>query len=277
MPTSHRLPLASALVCLALLAGCGTETSQDTGTNLTYLGQLPDFTLDDVDGNGFQLSSLDADRAEIERVLRAVGLEYGLTADMGLDTEWASLVGLQEDGEFDPWAKWKLLYKAGAQFGRVATEESLEDLQTLGDAVDWIERLNGQPVVFMTWSPRCKTCPQMNDRIHETLAPVDARLIVIASSFGDTPEMFAKYRELYDFHLRILADTEQEITDVLKAERTPTFHVIDGEGRLRYRGALDDDPMGLKDLEERTGYVADAVVAITRGDEVATPESTAPG
>ena len=286
--TSPWTRLVPLVLCFAIVAGCGDDAQQDptpvAEEEETYAspapigGKVPDFTLDDTDGNAFQMSALDADRASIEKALRAAGEPHGLKADMGLDTKWADLPGLQEDGEFDPWAKWRLLSKVGGAYGRVATEESVEQIATVGDAVDWIERLNGTPIVFMTWSPRCKTCPQMNERMLETFAAADARLYAVASSYGDKNEMFSKYRELYEFDLRILPDMDaQTMTNYMDADRTPTFVVFDGERRLVYRGALDDDPMGMEDLADRKGYVLEAVKAAAEGKMPAQTETKAPG
>jgi hypothetical protein len=51
--------------------------------------------------------------------------------------------------------------------------------------------------------------------------------------------------------------------------------VIDTEGILRYRGAIDDNPFGGKPADEVTNYVVNAVQQIANGETV-TPDATKP-
>ena len=138
---------------------------------------LPDFTAKDRAGKPFQLSKLDATKADIEKAVRTVAAKYGAPADAKLDTTIDKLSGLQDDGELDIAKKREMLAKMGGPFGRVTTEESVGPIKTLGDAVKWIEKLNGTPVIFICWGPRCPTSSKLNDAIHETLAALDARAI----------------------------------------------------------------------------------------------------
>lgn len=64
----------------------------------------------------------------------------------------------------------------------------------------------------------------------------------------------------------------------LKAQRTTECFVLDREGVLRYRGAIDDQyGQGYRRAEPRRRYLDDALRAVRAGEPVAVPATTAPG
>ena len=238
---------------------------------------LPDFTAKDRAGKAFQLSKLDASKADIEKAVRTVAATYGAAADAKLDIELDKLSGLQDDGELDLSKKREMLAKMGGPFGRITTEESVAPVKTLGDVVKWIEKLNGTPTIFICWGPRCPTSSKLNDAIHETLSAVDARVIALACNYNDTDAHMDAFIENMDFWLRIVPDHKQEITAVLGGRNTPQFMVVDKDRKLRYRGGLDNDPFGMKDEADKQAWVADAVKAIAAGTEIEETETRGPG
>ena len=68
----------------------------------------------------------------------------------------------------------------------------------------------------------------------------------------------------------VSVDPGNKLTDLLDGQSTPHCFVIDRDGVLRYSGALDDDPRGVKGAET-TAYVRDAIEAALAGKPVATP------
>lgn len=72
----------------------------------------------------------------------------------------------------------------------------------------------------------------------------------------------------------ILLDHGNQLSRLLKARTTPHVYVFDAQGRLRYAGALSDDPRGRKQDGARL-WPDLAVDSLLAGEEVATP-ATAP-
>ena len=60
-----------------------------------------------------------------------------------------------------------------------------------------------------------------------------------------------------------LQDTSGELGRVFGARTTPHMFIIDGEGTLRYAGAIDDDPRGRK--EPAKNYVDAGLTALLAG------------
>ena len=99
------------------------------------------------------------------------------------------------------------------------------------------------------------------------------RLFAIACNTRDTDEHYATHKENYDWNVRVFPDRDQKIVDMLGAKATPHFFLIDKDGVLRYKGAIDDDGMGYMEEDERENYVMDAVKAIRAGKEVTKTET----
>jgi peroxiredoxin len=72
----------------------------------------------------------------------------------------------------------------------------------------------------------------------------------------------------------VLLDGEQSAADMFGIQITPTVVVLDGSRRVRYRGRVDDDPMGGRPKSRDLRLALDSVLA---GEEVATPETTPRG
>ncbi len=275
--TSRSLFLLFAFLGLGLIALVPTPAQAERPEPAEIDDVLPDFTAKDRAGQSFQLSKLDVSKADIEKAVRKVAATYGAAADAKLDTEIDKLSGLQDDGDLDIAKKREMLAKIGGPFGRVTTEESVAPIKTLGDAVKWVEKLNGTPVIFICWGPRCPTSSKLNDAIHETLAATDARAIALACNYNDTDKHMDDFIENMEFWLRIVPDHKQEITAILGGRNTPQFMIVDKDRKLRYRGGLDNDPFGMKEPDEKQAWVADAVKAIAAGKEIEETETRGPG
>ncbi|MEM6457981.1 MAG: thioredoxin family protein [Planctomycetota bacterium] len=76
----------------------------------------------------------------------------------------------------------------------------------------------------------------------------------------------------------VLLDTSGEVGKLYAAKTTPHMYVIDGEGTLRYQGAIDSvRSTKTGDIEGATNYVAEALEAIAASSEVPTETTTAYG
>lgn len=72
----------------------------------------------------------------------------------------------------------------------------------------------------------------------------------------------------------VLLDPSGEIGRAYEARTTPHMYVIDPEGRLVYRGGIDDRPTARwSDVEGATNYIRLALADLQAGQPVATPVS----
>jgi peroxiredoxin len=71
-----------------------------------------------------------------------------------------------------------------------------------------------------------------------------------------------------------LRDESQEVARAYDAKTTPDVFLLDGDRRLRYRGAPDSDH---RDAQQGAVWLREALDAVLAGDEPATPETTPVG
>jgi peroxiredoxin len=71
----------------------------------------------------------------------------------------------------------------------------------------------------------------------------------------------------------VLIDSDGKIGLTYGAVTTPSVYVIDAQGRLRYQGAVDDNPWGGGTQDIAHNYVKQALTALATGGTIATPEN----
>jgi peroxiredoxin len=77
-----------------------------------------------------------------------------------------------------------------------------------------------------------------------------------------------------DWAMPYLHDESQDVARAYGAQTTPDVFVIDGEGRLRYRGAPDEDH---NDPSLNASWLREALDALLAGEEPARPETQPKG
>jgi thiol-disulfide isomerase/thioredoxin len=87
---------------------------------------------------------------------------------------------------------------------------------------------------------------------------------------ADTTPPYANLREHVEtagVNFLVTVDPGNKLTDLFGGETTPHCFVIDRNGVLQYKGALDDDPKGAKG-DAATPYVKNAIEAVLAGQPV---------
>ncbi len=238
--------------------------------------RAPTITMQDTDGRSFQLQDCRVTTKEATAVVMANAKKFGAAKDASAKTKIADLKGVKDDdGDLDASKVKDLAVACGGFFGLVATDESAERFKTLGDLVTWVASANEAPIVLLTWSPQCPSVKRANDKIVEMAAASNVRVFAIASNTRDKAAHIAEYKDAFEWNVRIFPDADQRVTDILGGKTTPHFFVFDKTAVLRYRGAIDNDPMGYMDEEDRKDHILEAVAAIRAGKEV-TVKETAP-
>jgi peroxiredoxin len=140
-------------------------------------------------------------------------------------------------------------------------------LHTLGDH-------RGRIVVLTFWSCECRHTV----RTDETLPALRARwgkdvvVLPIAANRIETREAIAAAARERGLPT-VLLDPEHRVADLYDAQTTPHVFIIDRDGMLRYRGALDDTSFAQR--EPTRSYLEEAVDALLEG-RMPRPSETQP-
>lgn len=122
----------------------------------------------------------------------------------------------------------------------------------------------GKIVVLMSWSAECPWSKRA-DALVQSWRPdwgEDVVLWMLASNANEGLDMTRKVAEERGIET-VLIDQNHCIADLFGAMTTPQCFVIDGDGQLRYRGAIDDTTF--RQREATRYYLKDAVAAIREG------------
>jgi glutathione peroxidase-family protein len=98
--------------------------------------------------------------------------------------------------------------------------------------------------------------------------------IAVSQSEGDKIPGIKNYMSEHKSNYIYGYDESQAIGKAYGATRTPQFFVLDKERKIRYTGAMDDNPR--EDKVSKT-YLRDAVDALLKGEKVAVEETNAVG
>ncbi|MBL4850088.1 MAG: redoxin domain-containing protein [Planctomycetes bacterium] len=129
----------------------------------------------------------------------------------------------------------------------------------------------GQVVVIVAWSSRGPSSAAYTARLKalaKQYAPKAGRkakvvILGLASNHFETRAGIKSAKDKIKLPFPILLDPGGAIARKIKTFSTPTALVIDREGILRYRGAIDDDPRGKKRTRKR--YLHKAILAVLAG------------
>ena len=97
----------------------------------------------------------------------------------------------------------------------------------------------------------------------------NVNFLAINSNASETISDVAQHARESRLNFPVLKDPENRVADQLLAERTCETLVFDGEGRFRYRGAIDDQyGRGTRRAEPTHHYLVDAITALLERREV---------
>jgi hypothetical protein len=152
----------------------------------------------------------------------------------------------------------------GASVGPLA----FEDLD--GRAVPVRDHGDHAATVLWFWSATCDCVPGCEERIRALLrdyAPRRVRFVAVDPSESDSPDEIRALLGRMKSPYAVLRDPGGRETRRLGVLTSASVVILDGEGRLRFRGAFDDD------LERPTvAHARHALDAVLSGEAVAVAE-----
>jgi len=207
-------------------------------------------------GGGDEAEAVEADeqKESAEQAQNEEGSEQGAAAKEGEESE---------SGETEA--------PETATIGKPAPEFTLVDAEGNEHSLSDYE---GKTVVLEWINPECPYVQRHYQE--ETMTTTREELggeekiawLAIDTTHTNTPERWKKWKEKHGIERPILQDKDGEVGKMYEAKTTPHMYVVDKEGVLRYRGAIDDDPNGDKEKDARTNYVSNAVQALQNGESI---------
>lgn len=124
----------------------------------------------------------------------------------------------------------------------------------------------------------CNHCPYAlawHDRLAGVADDYDVRFLAVNPNDAerypsDSYDAMQKRVAEEGWSFPYLRDEDQEAARSFGAKTTPDVFVLDGEGRLRYRGAPDADH---RDPSLEAAWLREALDALLAGEEIARPET----
>lgn len=163
--------------------------------------------------------------------------------------------------------------------GQVVPDFSFTTLE--GDSHQLSDYADGSPLVVLMRDAACPVSRRYGPRsarLDEEFGAAGVRFLYINVSPLDTPEAMAEDAARYGLRAPYAPDRDWHAVRALHALTTTEAFVLDGERRLRYRGAIDDQ-YGIRFTkpEPRRHYLRTAVEAVLEGGTVRTPSTLAEG
>lgn len=138
------------------------------------------------------------------------------------------------------------------------------------DETGKVQRLadhQGHVVVLVFWGSNCQGSQAYAKRLEALRRKYAAQGVVflaVASNSYETAETVKKAKGEQGLGWPVLLDSDHSLQKAFKAKVTPDAYVIDGQGVLRYRGLIDDDPRGARPQQAQR-YLEDAIGALLAG------------
>jgi peroxiredoxin len=148
--------------------------------------------------------------------------------------------------------------------GAVAPDFTLTD--ALSGETYSLSELAGQIVVLDFWSGECPWSRQYDAYFIERAPEWAAQGIVllhINSNANETPADIDEVADELGISVPILHDTGNVVADAYGAVTTPHVFVVGPDGRLAYRGAVDD--RSFRQREATVNYLDNALAALLAG------------
>ena len=139
-----------------------------------------------------------------------------------------------------------------------------------------LHQYRGAIVIVNFWSAECPHSERTDRYLLELLKgwKGEVALLSVAANRNESRQMVAEAATTRRLPA-VLIDAEQTVADLYQAVTTPHVFVVDRDGSLRYRGAVDD--IAFRQRTATRFFVRDAIEALLRGDLPAVSESLAYG
>lgn len=150
------------------------------------------------------------------------------------------------------------------------------ELPDLGGTLHRLRDYRGKIVIVNFWSCECPHAERTDRAIMAMFVQWSEEVVLlpVASNRIESPEALAEAARIRRLPL-VLVDGEDVVADLYEALTTPHVFVIDRDGILRYRGAVDD--VAFRVRKPTRFFLDEAVEALLAGRLPALAETPAYG
>jgi peroxiredoxin len=159
------------------------------------------------------------------------------------------------------------------QLNAPAPDFELLDLQ---GSIHKLSDYRGKIVIINFWSAECPHSERTDHYLLQTLQPWDGNVVLlsIAANQNESIPLLAEASNVRRVP-KVLVDPGHRIADLYEAFITPQVFLLDREGILRYRGAVDD--ITFRRREATRFFLHEAVDSLLHGRLPAVSETPAYG
>ena len=138
------------------------------------------------------------------------------------------------------------------------------ELPDLHGALHKLSHFRGKIVIVNFWSAECPHSERTDQELIRLLGRWNGHVVMlsIAANRNESTQMVAEAAKARRVPL-ILIDSDQVATDLYEALTTPHVFVLDRDGSLRYRGAVDN--LTFRRRQATEFFLQDAVEALLNG------------
>ena len=168
------------------------------------------------------------------------------------------------------------LEKKVVKLGETVPDFALSD--TEGKSVR-LSSFRGKPVMIHFWSAKCPFVLRYEERFQNITSDYQNQgvtVFAIDSNENEPLDEIKKVAAERKLNYPVLRDPANQVADQFGAVTTPHVYIIDGEGVLRYEGAVDDQGWA-EDNTPKIHYVRDALDAVLVGKDVPVTETKTVG
>lgn len=155
--------------------------------------------------------------------------------------------------------------------GDVVADFTLGDFR--GKELRFSEAAKGKVAVVAFLGTECPLAKLYAPRLVEIAQKYAGKNVVmfgVMSNQQDSQAEIAHYAKSHGIEFPLLRDAGNVVADQFGAERTPEVFLVDAEGKIRYRGRIDDQhTYGIVGPKVKQNYLVDAIEAVLAGREVA--------
>ena len=161
------------------------------------------------------------------------------------------------------------------EFGSQVPDFSLPLLDGSGERTLQHFLAGKQGAVMVFWSGVCAHCVRYDDYFNSfTQAHAQLGFAAIASRYGETLQQMRNAVQQRLLRFPILLDQSGAVARQWHSQQTPRCYLINAEGKLCYRGAIDNFKLP---ASEYISYLEPAITSFLACDPIARPETASFG
>lgn len=167
-----------------------------------------------------------------------------------------------------------LLWSACSTSGTRVSSEILHEAfaSTSQQKISLKEQMGERGLVLFFYSPDCPLCINYTKTLRELMQEFGAGQFGFIAVYPDTfytESEIASFMNDYQLSMPVILDSQKKLTDATGAEVTPEAVVLDHDGKILYKGAIDNWAYaeGKKRPSATQFYLLDALSAISEGKQ----------